>query len=264
MSRLSPPRIDLFYNRAHFLSRQAVRGILRYARAFGPWFITLNDWDATPSPPTNCRGILVCSPRPELIRGVARFKTPIVFVNFTDFLDGKAYTFPHVRSNSREFGIQAAEFFLSKTFRTFVYVPDAIDWRPWNLERGEAFAERIRQAGHDVHLYVRAKTPLPPQRELTRLAKWLRKLPRPLSIFAANDARARQVLDACLLANISVPHEAMILGVDNDELLCETAHPSLSSIPFNAEESGFESAQILDDLMRQHQSNPGRPLPTPV
>ncbi len=107
------------------------------------------------------------------------------------------------------------------------------------------------------------ETSPPPDRETVRLQKWLEKLPKPLSIFAANDERASQVLDACLLAGITVPYEAMILGVDNDEWLCESAHPRLSSIPFSSEESGFEAAEMLDGLMR-HRNNPELELPQTV
>ncbi len=43
-----------------------------------------------------------------------------------------------------------------------------------------------------------------------RLCAWLKKLPKPVALFAANDNRARQVLDACL---IGVSDVASHLGV---------------------------------------------------
>ena len=46
-----------------------------------------------------------------------------------------------------------------------------------------------------------------------------------------------------------VPDEIAIVGVDNDELICDMADPQLSSIPLNAERAGYEVAELLDRLM---------------
>jgi LacI family transcriptional regulator len=58
------------------------------------------------------------------------------------------------------------------------------------------------------------------------------------------------VIDACTLAGINVPHEAAVLGVDNDEDLCEACIPAMSSIAFEAERVGYEGMMLLDQLMR--------------
>jgi len=71
-----------------------------------------------------------------------------------------------------------------------------------------------------------------------------------VSPFAANDYRARQVLNACLIAGISVPHEVAVLGVNDDELICETTIPKLSSIAVDAERAGYEAARMLDEQLR--------------
>jgi len=47
-----------------------------------------------------------------------------------------------------------------------------------------------------------------------------------------------------------VPQEAAVLGVDNDEMLCETTNPQMSSIQMNTEQTGFEAARLLDGMMR--------------
>jgi LacI family transcriptional regulator len=78
----------------------------------------------------------------------------------------------------------------------------------------------------------------------------LKALPKPAAIFVANDVRGRQVLDSCLKAGVAVPQEAAVLGVDNDEMLCETTHPQMSSIQMNTEQMGFEAARVLDGMMR--------------
>jgi LacI family transcriptional regulator len=42
-----------------------------------------------------------------------------------------------------------------------------------------------------------------------------------------------------------------VLGVDNDELVCETTKPQLSSIQMNVEQAGFEAAGTLNRLMQK-------------
>jgi LacI family transcriptional regulator len=41
-----------------------------------------------------------------------------------------------------------------------------------------------------------------------------------------------------------------VLGVNNDELLCELAFPPLSSVTPNARRAGYEAAALLDRMMR--------------
>ena len=71
-------------------------------------------------------------------------------------------------------------------------------------------------------------------------------LPKHTAVFAAYDICARQVLDACMEAGLDVPEDIAILSVDNDELLCETATPTLSSISMSTEQAGFKAAEPLE------------------
>ena len=45
-----------------------------------------------------------------------------------------------------------------------------------------------------------------------------------------------------------VPDEVAVVGVDNDEPLCELAIPPLTSIDPNPMQIGYEAAQFLDGL----------------
>jgi len=68
-------------------------------------------------------------------------------------------------------------------------------------------------------------------------------------LFACNDARARHVQESCRRLNLQIPADVAILGVDNDELMCELANPALSSISLGTNEIGYEAARLLDDLI---------------
>ncbi len=244
----APPQIVVFYVPSAVITRQTVRGILRYANTFGPWNVSLQDADAPTTLPKDCSGVIICTPNAPLLKALQPFTVPTVLIAFETLVGptlSAARKLPSVRVDSRDFGVKAAEFFLAHAARTFAYV----DWRTravWSRERGEAFVRRLRKDGKEVHLYPARRTPLSPADDADRLQAWLKELPKPVSIFAANDARARDVLNACLSANIAVPYEAAILGADNDEWICEETRPRLSSIPFRSEEVGYAAAKMLD------------------
>ena len=73
---------------------------------------------------------------------------------------------------------------------------------------------------------------------------------------ACNDECGLSVLDACRRAGAAVPDDVAVVGVDNDESLCDLAIPPLSSVDVNAEGIGYEAAALLDRMMN------GQPAPT--
>ncbi|MCC5829151.1 MAG: XylR family transcriptional regulator [Phycisphaeraceae bacterium] len=98
--------------------------------------------------------------------------------------------------------------------------------------------------------------------ERSNLMAWLEGLDKPIGVIGANDMRARHLLAACQWAGIAVPEQVAIIGVDGDEVLCETAVPALSSIGIDFERLGYEAAALLDRLMRGERA-PQRPILLP-
>jgi len=86
------------------------------------------------------------------------------------------------------------------------------------------------------------------------LAEWLRGLPKPVGLMTCNDDRGQHVSETCNFARLHVPNDVAVIGVDNDEFVCEMASPPLSSICLNAEAIGYRAAAALDDVMA------GRPV----
>src|SRR4029453_10165803 len=82
-----------------------------------------------------------------------------------------------------------------------------------------------------------------------RLSRWLKELPKPVGIFAGHDVWALQVVEACRLGGLRVPEDVAVVGVDNDDLICELARPSLSSVVVPAERVGYEAAALLERLL---------------
>ena len=64
-----------------------------------------------------------------------------------------------------------------------------------------------------------------------------------------NDACGQQLLEVCRYFGFNVPDEVAVIGIDDDELLCDLAYPSLTSIALNARQTGYMAASLLDRMM---------------
>lgn len=139
----------------------------------------------------------------------------------------------------------AAEHLTSLGLGNFAYVGTCppIDW---SEARGAAFAELVQRQGGTCAIFDPAPTRA---RDARHLRAWLKALPRPCGVFAAMDIRARDVLDACADVGLRVPDDLAVLGVDNDELLCENCWPSLSSILPDFQHAGELAVELLDEQM---------------
>ena len=72
---------------------------------------------------------------------------------------------------------------------------------------------------------------------------------------AGNDDCGQHLLAACLHFGLPVPDQVAVIGVENDELVCELTTPPLSSVILGGEQVGYAAAALLADLMA------GKPAP---
>lgn len=133
----------------------------------------------------------------------------------------------------------AAHHLLSKHCKAYAFVHSA--GQKWSEARGVLFAEAVTAAGSDF---------LGRASERTAIARLVVDAPKPLGVFAATDILARAALDACRAAGCHVPGDVLILGVDNDETLCEMSDPTISSISMDSYDAGYRAAEALDRAMR--------------
>ena len=153
-----------------------------------------------------------------------------------------------MRSDNAAAGRMAAAHFLRHNIRHFGYVGALFDF-DWSLARGAAFAEEVGKAGFAPPSVFRTDKSFDLAQEKEALLRWLRALPKPCGIFAANDWRAMTVLNACREAGIDVPEVAQVIGVDNEEYICEQTVPTLTSIEPDFEGGGYEAMRMLDAML---------------
>ena len=81
------------------------------------------------------------------------------------------------------------------------------------------------------------------------LLEWLRGLDKPVGIMAFDDGTAMDLAAACVRDNIAVPEHVAIIGVNNDDLVCDCAWPALSSIEPGFARVGYAAAQLMERLL---------------
>jgi LacI family transcriptional regulator len=250
------PRVALLVETARSFGRDFLSGIARYARLHGPWIFHITPGDFQHKLPKMKQwggtGIIARIYDQQVADAVLEADLPTIAVGLTDEQmrpENPLSNLPEVSSDARHVAQLAAEHLLDKRLRHFAYV--GVEGRPWSRRRGEAFATIIQEAGHELHVYEQPKRLRERdwEKELGVLANWLKTLPTPLGLFACNDDRGRQVLEACRYCDLMVPEDVAVLGVDNDAVFCELADPPLTSVAVNAETAGYRAAELLDGMM---------------
>lgn len=79
---------------------------------------------------------------------------------------------------------------------------------------------------------------------------------------ACNDIRGQQVMNICRRLQMAVPEEVAVIGVDNDEVLCELSDPPLSSVAPDTLRIGYDAAALLEQMMSGRRP-PARPVLVP-
>ncbi|MCX7430947.1 MAG: helix-turn-helix domain-containing protein [Planctomycetia bacterium] len=120
---------------------------------------------------------------------------------------------------------------------TLVFMPAADDQR-----LAEAFVRQARKARRTPLIAHSRDTAL---REPTGFREWLQDLPRPIGILAADDRQAAFVLDAVRRLRWRVSGDAFVVGIGNDDLLCEAAEPPITSVDLGYRQLGVVASAVL-------------------
>lgn len=252
------PRVALLIESSRGYGRGLLRGIADYVRVHGPWSIYLQRhhlFDATPGWLKDWRGdgILARVENRRIARSLRGRRLPVVDLRGR-LLD---LDMPAILTDDAAGARLAAAHLLERGFRQFAYC--GFEGAPYSDERSRVFNQVIEQAGfrcvtYESPRHLRGRHPERPEIEgplgEAHVMRWLRTLPRPIGLMACNDARGQQVLNACRDLDIHVPEEMAVVGVDNDDVICDLCDPPLSSVVPNTPKIGYEAAALLDRMMR--------------
>ena len=246
-------KILVLIDSATEFSRRFLTGLIQYANENGPWtFYRL---------PSYYKALYGES---GIVERIKEWKIEAVIaqweyegVDFLDQLDIPVFLqsyrnisgrFSKISGDYIGAGVMAAQFFAKRHFKNFAFYGNKNFF--WSKARAEGYrreVERIR--GNYYYFESELLDSMQWSREHVELDNWLQGLPKPVALFACDDNFALQVSEMCKVNNINIPDELSLLGVDNDELICNLSHPSISSIVTDDENGGYQTGKMLQNLI---------------
>ena len=249
----SPPQVALIIETSVIYGRRILAGVARYLRSHHRWSIFIEQHQLGAPPPnwlTSGRwdGILSRPTDQAMARLFRRMEVPVVDLN--DLHEN--LNLPWVGSDHAAIGRMGASHLLERGFRNFAFCGFANEL--WSQQRYTGFCSGIRRKNVPISLYETPwRGPSMPRwdKDIEQIVQWLITLPKPVAIMTCNDVRGLHVLDACNRAGLLVPEEVAVVGVDDEEIMCELCSPPLSSVAPNPDRIGYAAAELLDTLMAQ-------------
>jgi LacI family transcriptional regulator len=209
----------------------------------------IHDWDGD--------GIIADYDDPAVAQALAGVRVPVVAVggSFEDPARYPAHV-PYVATDNRELVARAMTHLVECGLSRFAcYSLPESPLNRWAQEREQAFGAWLARDGLVGEIHRGLATSAPTWGSATKkLLAWLQGLPKPIGIVAVTDARARQVLQACIVGGIAVPDEVAIIGIDNDTLGQHLTRIQLSSVSQGTQDMGYRAAHLL------HQALSGSPV----
>lgn len=244
------PKVALLIETSNSYARELLHGVRAWVREHGPWSIRLTEQGRGAAVPAWLKGwdgdgVIARVESARIARELRATGLPVIDVSAAL----PNLVFPRVATDAEATAKLAAQHLTERGLPRFAYCGD--ERFHWARRRGEAFAAATSGAGSCV---IFAPKTGAVDDEVLEIARWLKTLVRPVGVLACLDLRGQQVLAACRLAGLSVPDEVAVIGVHNDELLCELCDPPLSSVIPNGPRAGYEAAALLRRAMT------GKPL----
>ena len=214
------PHVALIVETSIIFGRQLLDGITQYLQTHGPWSIFLEQRELGATPPEwlgqwGGDGVICRVTTPALAEQFRQNGLAVVDLN--DFHEQLGFC--HIWSDHRRIGEMAAGHLLDRGFRNFAFC--GFSQHHWSDLRYEGFAGAVGLQGHSCAAWYSPWSESDAwEREKEELAHWLEALPKPVAVMACNDMRGQHVLDAALRINLAVPEQVAVIGVDDDQLLC--------------------------------------------
>ena len=247
--RESLPQVAVLLKCSCITNRELIKGMLEYTRIEEPWMLSIEmchcdepgeiDLEAI-----HCAGIVTDRPNPSILDYARRHRVPVVTVLQNGQVAPEVIA--NVTCDDVSVAKLAATHLVNAGFKHFAYVANRTCAR-WSKDRLAAFRDILAKQGFSAEAYEQGVN--------DGLADFLAKLPKPCGLLVANDKRAVDVLRIASESGMAIPDEIAVVSVDNDGILCETTRPTLSSIPWDTEKTGYEAARLLDEAISKRSRN---------
>ncbi|MFZ6757845.1 XylR family transcriptional regulator [Undibacterium sp. Ji50W] len=264
-------RIALLFNANKIYDREIIAGVASYLSS------TRVSWDLFLEEDFRARlhgieswqgdGIIADFDDPVVCEALSHSRVPVVAIGGS--YENEAHypkAVPYVATDNFKLIKLAYDHLIEAGLPRFAFfsLPEAPENR-WAQERENAFRQLMKRDRLTAEIYRGQITSAPSWDEaVEQLIKWLEGLPKPVGIIAVTDARARQLLQACLIAGIAVPEQVALIGIDNDPLARMLTRIPLSSVMQGTEEMGRTAAHLLHQMLNGARLSTTRILVPPV
>lgn len=214
-----------------------------------------------------CKGAFVSTQTAARAKELLQIGIPIIAVyTLQDMLN-----LPFISANSDLVAKMACEYFIKKQFKNFAFF--GITQAKWSLERMDSFVKYVAKAGFQVNVFKEEQIPITNDfvpfinlwinktlntAQEQHLIQWLKELPKPAAILASCDILACHLSNVIKDNGMNIPEEIAVLGVNNDQAICNICDPPLSSIALNFKKAGYEAARLLDKIICGQQKMEGQ------
>ena len=248
------PHVALLIETSREYGRGLLRGVARYHMEHGPWsiyFVPHGLGDPLPRWFKSWQGDGVLARINDQRMADAVLDTGIPAVDLRGVIED--HGLPFVGVDNRPVSALGFKHLQECGLRQFAFCGTPRGENPNQDRRCDYFVERVEAAGHQCDVFLggrKAEKTGDWERQQQQIARWLVNLPKPVGVMTCHDDRGHQVLDACRRAELDVPDEVAVIGVDNDPHLCNLCSPPLPSIDVHPSRIGYTAAELLDRAMR--------------
>lgn len=250
-------KVILLIDCASEFDRKLLRGMVRYSKENGPWLFYRIPSDSS----------LGKSREEWVVEWAKKWKADAIIGRWdetkSDLL--QSLNIPIVLQNNRSrsdvysnltgdyegAGRMAARYFKKKLFTNYAFfgVREVI----WSEEREKGFRDEIHLENCSFFSYKEAPVA---GDDRGKVIEWLKSLPRRTALFCCDDAHALLVTEACRMAGIRIPEDIAVMGVDDDDLLCEISDPPISSVQLEVEQGGYMTCKLLHQQILKKNKKP--------
>lgn len=251
----APPKIALLMQGVRNYERDMLSGIANYANLHGPWqfYRNVSYLDEKPVAPEKLirswapDAMIIRESAPYYFDAILDSDLPIIYSPTTEIREHVS----NVVVDDEEVGKAAAQHLYENGFRNFAFCGiNKLFF--WSRLRCQGFCEHLKSIGHEAQVFDSHKGEefLSWNKRFSTLKDWLAQLPNHTGIMVCTDDFALLVQEACIAIGRSIPDEFAIIGVGNDESVCELATTPISSVRLNTKRAGYDAAKYLADCLK--------------
>ena len=251
-------KILLLIDYSSEFSRRLMRGLIKYSKANGPfifyrlpsYYKTLYGKDGIVELAKEWKAdAIIALWDHEKTNRLKQLNIPVLLQNFKE----RSRFYSNITGDYYGTGVMAAKFFIQRKYHNFAFYGNK--GVVWSRERGDGFKSEVEKANGNF-FYFESENLRGGEWSASHilLDKWLLSLPKPIALFACDDNFALQISEICKINNIKIPKEISLLGVDNDDLICNLSDPPISSIVLDVEKGGYEAGRLIHQLIKKEKT----------